>query len=247
MGGKSLRSQQNRPLSPPDSPFSKETPHFHGHRARLRDKFAQAQGKGLADYELLELLLFLAVPRGDMKPLAKKLLQEFGSLPGLLKAEKTLILDIPGVGPSVVHVIQLVQALMGNILQQEVIDKPVLDSWKSVLDYCGMTMAYDQRETARLLFLDSKGKIIADEIQQTGTVNHVPLYPREVVKRALNVGASGLIIVHNHPSGDPTPSRQDIETTLQIQEAALPLGIKVYDHLIIGKGRHSSLQSLGLM
>lgn len=235
MATKSLRSQENKGSQ------------VLGHRARLRDKFAQAHGKGLADYELLELLLFLAVPRGDMKPLAKTLLQKFGSLSALLKAEKSLVLGTPGVGLGVLHVIQLVQALMSKILQQEMIDKPLLANWQSVLDYCHVTMAYDQRETSRLLFLDRKNKIIADEVQQTGTVDHVALYPREVVKRALDLGASAIIIVHNHPSGDPTPSRGDIETTLKVQEALQPLGIEVHDHLIIGKGRHSSLRSMGLM
>ena len=237
---KSSRSQENETSS-------LKAPHFHGHRARLRDKFAQAQGQGLADYELLELLLFLAIPRGDMKPLAKTLLQKFGTLSAVLKADKSLILETPGAGLGVLHAIQLVQSMMGKVLQQEMMDKPILASWQSVLDYCHVTMAYDQRETARLLFLDRKNKIIADEVQQTGTVDHVPLYPREVVKRALDLGASALIIVHNHPSGDPTPSRGDIETTLKVQEAAQSLGIQVHDHLIIGKGHHSSLKSMGLM
>ncbi|MGV8949027.1 MAG: RadC family protein [Candidatus Paracaedibacter sp.] len=222
-------------------------PSYLGHRARLRVRFAQAQGIGLADYELLELLLFLAIPRGDVKPLAKSLLQKFGSFAALLKAEQGLILETPGVGLGVLHVIQLMQAIMGKTLQQEIMSKPILGSWQSVLDYCYATMAHDQRETVRLLFLDRKNKIIADEVQQTGTVDHAPLYPREVVKRALDVGASALIIVHNHPSGDPTPSRGDIEMTLKVQQAANSLGIEVHDHLIIGKGRHSSLKSLGLM
>jgi len=139
------------------------------------------------------------------------------------------------------------QAVMGKALQQEIMNKPILGDWQSVLDYCYATMAHDQRETVRLLFLDRKNKIIADEVQQTGTVDHAPLYPREVVKRALDVGASALIIVHNHPSGDPTPSRGDIEMTLKVQQAANSLGIEVHDHLIIGKGRHSSLKSMGLM
>jgi DNA repair protein RadC len=218
-----------------------------GHRERLRKRFSQAQGIGLADYELLELLLFLAIPRGDVKPLAKSLLQKFGSFAALLKAEQGLILETPGVGLGVLHVIQLMQAIMGKALQQEMMNKPILGNWQSVLDYCYATMAHDQRETVRLLFLDRKNKIIADEVQQTGTVDHAPLYPREVVKRALDVGASALIIVHNHPSGDPTPSRGDIEMTLKVQQAAGSLGIEVHDHLIIGKGRHSSLKSLGLM
>jgi DNA repair protein RadC len=235
MGMKSSRSEESKAVT------------YIGHRARLRDKFAQAHGKGLADYELLELLLFLAIPRADTKPLAKTLLQKFGSLSALLKADKGRILETPGVGESVLHVIQLVQSLMGKILQHDMMDQPILASWQSVLDYCHVTMAYDQRESARLLFLDRKNKIIADEIQQTGTVDHVPLYPREVAKRALDLGASALIIVHNHPSGDPTPSRGDIDMTLKIQEAVRLLGIEVHDHLIIGKGRHSSLKSMGLM
>jgi DNA repair protein RadC len=240
MAMKSLLSQENKPL-----PLKK--PHFHGHRARLRHKFSQAQGKGLADYELLELLLFLAIPRGDMKPLAKILLQKFGSLSALFKAEQGRILETPGAGSSVLHVIHLVQAIMGKTLQQEMMKQPVLASWQGVLDYRHLTMSYDQREAVRLLFLDRKNKIIADEVQQTGTIDHVPLYPREVVKRALDLGASALIIVHNHPSGDPTPSSGDIEVTLKVQEAAQPLGIQLHDHLIIGKGQHCSLRSMGLM
>jgi len=213
----------------------------------FRAKFDQAQGMGLADYELLELLLFLAIPRGDVKPLAKVLLQKFGSLAALSKAEEGLILETPGVGSAILHVIQLIQSLMVKVLQQEMMDKPILASWQSVLDYCQASMAYDQRETVRLLFLDRKNKVIGDEVQQTGTIDHAPLYPREVVKRALDLGASAIIIVHNHPSGDPTPSRGDIEMTLKVQEAARPLGIEIHDHLIIGKGRHSSLKSMGLM
>jgi len=222
-------------------------PSYIGHRARLRDRFSQAQGVGLADYELLELLLFLAIPRGDVKPLAKSLLKKFGSLAALLKADRGLILETPGVGLGVLHVIQLMQALVGTVLQQKMMSKPILTSCQSVLDYCHATMAYDQRETVRLLFLDRKNQVIADEIQQTGTVDHAPLYPREVVKRTLELGASALIIVHNHPSGDPTPSRGDIEMTLKVQQAASSLGIEVHDHFIIGKGRHSSLRSMGLM
>ncbi len=222
-------------------------PSHLGHRARLRERFSQAQGIGLADYELLELLLFLAIPRGDTKPIAKSLLQKFGSLAALLKAEQGLILETPGVGLGVLHVIQLMQAFMAKVLQQEMMSKPILASYQSVLDYCHATMAYDQRETVRLLFLDRKNQVIADEVQQTGTVDHTPLYPREVVKRALDLGASALIIIHNHPSGDPTPSRGDIETTLKVQQAASSLGIEIHDHLIIGKGRHSSLKSMGLM
>lgn len=237
---KSLQLAENEPLRP-------KVPHYHGHRARLRGRFERAQGKGVVEYELLELLLFLAIPRGDTKPLAKTLLQKFGSLAALSKAEEGLILETPGVGVAVLHVIQLMQAVISKILQQEMMDKPILGSWQSVLDYCQATMAYDQRETVRLLFLDRKNKIIADEVQQTGTVDHAPLYPREVVKRALDLGASALIIVHNHPSGDPTPSRGDIEMTLKVQEAARHLDIEVHDHLIIGKGRHSSLKSMGLM
>lgn len=233
--------------SPKSKKFSEKVPHFLGHRTRLRSRFQQTLGKGLADYELLELLLFLAIPRGDTKPIAKNLLEKFGSLAALVKAEEGLILETSGVGPSILHVIKLMQVVMSRILQQEMMEKPILASWQSVLDYCQATMAYDQRETVRLLFLDRKNKIIADEIQQTGTVDHAPLYPREVVKRALDLGASALIIVHNHPSGDPTPSRGDIDMTHKVQEAARHLGVEVHDHLIIGKGRHTSLRSMGLM
>jgi DNA repair protein RadC len=240
MAMKSLHSQTNKGLP-------EKVPHYLGHRARLRSRFDQAQGIGLAEYELLELILFLALPRGDTKPLAKSLIQKFGSLAALVKAEDRLILETPGVGSSVLHVIKLMQAVMAKILQQEMMEKPILASWQSVLDYCKATMAYDQRETVRLLFLDRKNKIIADELQQTGTVDHAPLYPREVVKRALDLGASALIIVHNHPSGDPTPSRCDIDITHKVQEAARHLGVQVHDHIIIGKGQHTSLKSMGLM
>ena len=237
---KSLPSQVNKDLS-------SRVPDYHGHRARLRGKFQQAQGKGLAEYELLELLLFQAIPRGDTKPLAKSLLQKFGSIAALLKADPGLILETPGVGSSVLQAIQLVQALMSKALQQEIIGKPILSSWQSVLDYLKATMAYDQREAVRLLFLDRKNMLMGDEVLQTGTVDHAPLYPREVVKRALEMGASAIILVHNHPSGDPTPSRADVEMTLKVQEAARPLDIEIHDHIIIGKGRHSSLKSMGLM
>jgi len=220
---------------------------YLGHRARLREKFAQAQGIGLADYEILELLLFLAIPRGDVKPLAKELLQKFGSLAALLKAEDGLILETPNAGAAVLHVIKLSQALIGKVLRQDVINKPILSSWQKVIDYCQAIMAYDQREAVRLLFLDKKNQVIGDEVQQTGTVDHSPLYPREIIKRALELGASAVIIVHNHPSGDPTPSRADIDMTRKVQEAARLLGIEVHDHIIIGKGRHSSLKSMGLM
>lgn len=226
---------------------SPSEPTHIGHRARLRARFGQAQGVGLAEYELLELLLFQAIPRGDVKPLAKSLLKKFGSLAALLNAEEKLILESQGVGLSVLHAIQLTQALIGKALQQRMMDKSVLDSWQTVLDYCQATMAHDQREAARIIFLDRKNQVIGDEIQQTGTVDHTPLYPREVVKRALDLGASALIIVHNHPSGDPSPSRGDVEMTLKVQQAANSLGIEVHDHLIIGKGRHCSLRSMGLM
>lgn len=232
----------------PKSDLSKpEIPHYHGHRARLRAKFDQAQGLGLADYELLELLLFQAIPRGDTKPLAKSLLQKFGSMASLLQADPALIQEVPGAGPAVVHTLKLMQAVMVKALQQDMMDKPILSSWKSVLDYCKATMAYDQKEALRLLFLDRKNQIIADEVQQTGTIDHAPIYPREVVKRALDLGASAIILVHNHPSGDPTPSVADIEMTHKVQEAARPLSIQVHDHLIIGKGSHTSLKSMGLM
>ncbi len=222
-------------------------PHYHGHRQRLRQRFLEAGAAALADYELLELILFPAVPRQDTKPLAKALLERFGGFAQVVNAEPAELMSVAGMGETSAVAVKAVQAALQRTLKAEIALRPVLSSWDRVLDYCRSTMAHAKIEEFRLLFLDRKNALIADEVQQTGTVDHTPVYPREVVKRALELGASAVIMVHNHPSGDPAPSKADIEMTRLVMAAAAPLGISVHDHLIIGRGKHASLKSLGLI
>jgi DNA repair protein RadC len=221
--------------------------HFHGHRDRLRQRFREGGDQALADYELLELLLFRLIPRRDTKPIAKALLSRFGSLAEVLGAPAHLLTEIKGVGDSVATELKLTAAIAHRMLKGELKDRQVLASWTSVIEYCRAAMAFEAREQFRVLFLDKKNALIADEVQQTGTVDHTPVYPREVVKRALELSATAIILVHNHPSGDPTPSRADIEMTKLIIDTARPLGITVHDHIIIGKDGHASLKGLKLI
>lgn len=221
--------------------------HYHGHRQRLRHRFQTAGSNACADYELLELLLFFAIPRGDVKPIAKALLNRFGNLEALVEADEKLIQEVPGVGPTISHLLKVQQAFTQRQLKNAIIKRPVLGNWQQVLDYCHLHMSYNMREQLRLLFLDKKNQLIAAEAQQIGTVDHTPAYPREIVKRALDLGASAIIMVHNHPTGDASPSRADIDLTRHVYQAALPLGVQLYDHLIIGKGAHTSLRSLGFI
>ena len=220
--------------------------HYLGHRERLRERFDKDSGQSLADYELLELLLFSCIPRGDVKPIAKALLIEFGTLTAVLSARPTQLQKVNGVGPSAARSICLTKALILRSMQAELKGKQVLSSWREVVQYCEACMSYDMEEQLRLLFLDQKNQIIADEVQTRGTIDQTAIYPREVVKRALEIGAKSIIMVHNHPSGDPSPSREDIQLTLKVNEAAQLLDINLHDHLIIGKGSHSSMKSLGL-
>lgn len=226
---------------------TKDTSHYQGHRQRLKEKLTTLGAAGFADYELLELLLFQAIPRTDTKPLAKMLIGRFGGILGVVAAPIPLLKEIKGVGDAVIHTLKLHHALIGRALKQDICGKNVLQSWQQVIDYCSATMAYNDKEQLRILYLDQKNQVMCDEIQQTGTINHTPIYPREVMKRAFEVGAAALILVHNHPSGDPTPSRADIDLTLKIQRIGSDLGVKLHDHIIIGKGRHSSLKSLGII
>jgi DNA repair protein RadC len=228
-------------------PIPEVKPHYHGHRQRLREKFREHGHHPFADYELVELLLCLAIPREDVKPLAKRLLQQFGSLSSLLAAETKILLEIDGVGPAVVHVLKLVEAFITRSTHQKIIGKIVLQGWQQVIDYCLTTMSYQTREQLRLLFLDAKNQLIRDEVFENGTVNHLTVYPREIFRRALELEASGIILVHNHPSGDPMPSRADIDTTVKIQKIADELGIYLHDHLIIGQGCHTSMKGLGIL
>ena len=224
-----------------------EPDHRLGHRERLRDRFRASGHDALADYELLELLLFRSIPRADTKPLAKALLKRFHTIAGVLSAPEALLKELPGIGDSVASDLKVVFAVSQRSLKTEITGKEVLSSWTKVIDYCKATMAHENREQFRILFLDKKNALIADEVQQTGTVDHTPVYPREVVKRALELAATAVILVHNHPSGDPTPSRADIEMTRQVVETAKSLGIAVHDHIIIGRDGHASLKGLQLM
>jgi DNA repair protein RadC len=222
-------------------------PHYLGHRQRLRQRLLDGGTEALPDYELLEFLLFTAQPRGDMKPIAKALLERFRGLAGVLSAEPDSLLAVPGMGEASVAALKAVREAGLRLLRADVGDRPVLSSWQQLLDYCQAAAGHAEIEEFRLLFLDRKNALIADERQQRGTIDHTPVYPREVVKRALELGASALIMVHNHPSGDPTPSKADIEMTREVQKAAAVLGVILHDHVILGRGRHASLRSLGLI
>jgi DNA repair protein RadC len=222
-------------------------PSHAGHRQRLKQRFADGGPEAMPDYELLELLLFSAIPRRDTKPVAKRLLQRFGSFAEVINAPAERLKEVQGVGDAAVVQLKLVRASALRLMQRGVLAKPVLTSWNAVLDYCRAAMGYEAREQFRILFLDKKNRLIADEVQQEGTVDHTPVYVREVVKRALELSASAIILVHNHPSGDPAPSRADIDMTKQIADAAKPLGIAIHDHIIVGRQGHASLRGLKLI
>lgn len=226
---------------------AKEVPLHAGHRDRLRERFLKTGGEGMPDYELLEMLLFAAIPRRDVKPLAKLLLNTFGGLAGVMGASLTDLQKVKGLSENSAMLLKVVQALNVRVLKTEIDKKPVLASWQKLIDYCHVAMAQEMREHFRVLFLNRKNQLIADEVQQIGTVDHTPAYPREIVKRALELGATAVILVHNHPSGDPTPSDSDIAMTEEIVRAAAALDILVHDHIIISQGGHVSFKSLGLL
>jgi DNA repair protein RadC len=214
---------------------------------RLRERFAKGGADAMPDYELLELTLFAALPRRDTKPLAKALLSRFGSFAEVIAAPRARLLEVKGVGETVVHHLKIVEAAAQRLAKTRVIYRPALSSWTALLDYCTAAMARSANEEFRVLFLDRKNILIADEVQNRGTVDHTPVYPREIIKRALELSASAIILVHNHPSGDPTPSKADIAMTREVASAAKALGIAVHDHLVIGRGGHASFKSLGLL
>jgi DNA repair protein RadC len=218
-----------------------------GHRMRLRARFLKGGADAMPDYELLELTLFAAIPRRDTKPLAKALLARFGSFAEVIAAPRARLLEIPGLGEAVVHHLKIVEAAAQRLAKTKVMGRPALSSWSALLDYCTAAMARSETEEFRVLFLNRKNHLIADEVQNRGTVDHTPVYPREIIKRALELGASSLILVHNHPSGDPTPSKADIAMTREIAGAAKALGIALHDHLVIGRGGHASFKTLGLL
>jgi DNA repair protein RadC len=233
--------------SQPQSGLSEQSPHYHGHRERLRARFREAGSDAVTDYEMLELVLFRAQPRRDVKPLAKALIAKFGSFAEVIAAPPQRLAEIAGLGDAAIIELKIVQAAANRLTRGAVRGRPVLSSWSSVLDYCRTAMAFADKEQFRILFLDKRNQLIADELQQIGTVDHTPVYPREVVKRALELSATAVILVHNHPSGDPTPSRADIQMTQSIVEVARPLGIAVHDHIIVGKEGHTSFKGLKLI
>ena len=231
---------------PPDDEPADE-PHYHGHRERLRERFYSAGPDALSDYELLEMALFAALPRRDTKPLAKSLLKAFGSFAEVVHAPEARLREIKGIKDASIHQLKLIAAAATRIARGEMRERRQLSSWNDVIDYCRSSMAFADKEQFRLLFLDKRNQLIADEVQQTGTVDHTPVYPREVIKRALELSATALILVHNHPSGDPTPSQADIQMTKAIIAIATPLGIAVHDHIIVGRNGHTSLKGMKLI
>lgn len=217
------------------------------HRKRLRERFTIGGASALPDYELLELVLFRAIPRQDVKPLAHALLDRFGDFNRVLSAPPERLVEVKGIGDAVILELKIVEAAAHRLARARVIQRHAISSWDALLDYCHTTMAHRETEQFRVLYLDRKNMLIADEEQAKGTVDHVPVYPREVVKRALELNASALILVHNHPSGDPTPSQADITMTMQIRDAAEALDLQLYDHLIIGKSTELSFKSEGYL
>ena len=244
------KSKQNGDASPPGqgSFFEAPMPSYLGHRQRLRDRFKTGGPDALPDYELLELVLFRAVPRRDTKELAKRLIAQFGSFAEVINAPENRLAEVKDVGDAVITELKIVRAAALRLMRGQVMRKPVLSSWSQVVEYCRAAMGFEPREQFRILFLDKRNQLIADEVQQQGTVDHTPaVYVREVVKRALELSATAIVLVHNHPSGDPTPSRADIEMTKQIVEAGRPLGVTVHDHIIVGREGHVSLRGLRLI
>jgi DNA repair protein RadC len=227
-------------------PLAEAKPHYLGHRQRLRERLLNAGAAALPDYELLEFLLTSAQARGDLKPLAKTLIDRFHGFAGVLAADRRALAAVPGMGDAAVAALMAVREAGLRLARTELRERPVLGSWQKVIDYCTAHIGFAPVEEFHLLFLDRKNALIADERQQRGTVDHTPVYPREVVKRAIELGASALIMAHNHPSGDPTPSKSDIETTREVAKAAALLGVTLHDHIVIGRGRHASLKTLGL-
>jgi DNA repair protein RadC len=223
------------------------SPHYLGHRARLKERFLDSGGDALPDYELLEILLFRAKPRSDVKPLAKELIRRFGSFSEVISAPAARLMEVAGVGESVAADLKIIEAAARRMLKGEVRKRTPLSSWASVIDYCRAAMAFKDVEEFRVLFLDKRNCLIADEVQGAGTVDHTPVYPREVVKRALELSSTALILVHNHPSGDPAPSTTDIRMTQQIIDVAAPLGVTVHDHIIVGRNGHASMKGLQLI
>ena len=229
-----------------DTAPKEEKPHHFGHRDRLRERFLKSPD-ALPDYELLELILFMAIPRRDVKPIAKDLIAKFKNLNGVMRASVTELQNIPGISEGAAIALKSVHAASLRMLKQDVMSRPVLSGWQRLLDYLQTSMAHDNREHFRILFLNKKNEIMADEVQGSGTVDHTPAYPREIMKRALELGATALILVHNHPSGDPSPSQADVDMTNDIIAAARPFDIIVHDHIVVARMGTKSFKSMGLL
>lgn len=242
---RSLFDSDEAPVLP--LPDGKLPSYIADHRKRLRARFMLGGAVAVPDYEMLELILFRSIPRRDVKPLARELLEKFGDFNRVLSAPPERLAEVKGVGEAVITDLKVVEAAAHRMARAKVLQKHVISSWDAILDYCHTTMAHRETEQFRVLYLDRKNVLIADEEQAKGTVDHVPVYPREVAKRALELNASALILVHNHPSGDPTPSQADIDMTQQIQQACTALGLTLHDHLIIGKSRELSFRGQGYL
>lgn len=234
-------------LDTPDSAAAAPPPGVEGHRERLRTRLLAAGAEALADHELLEAVLFLAILRRDTKPIARALIARFGSFAAVIAAPPAELATVQDVGPSAIAAIKTVQAAALRLARAEVMQRPVLNNWDRLMDYLNAVLARERIEHFRVLFLDARNRLLADEAQSRGTVNHTPVYPREVVKRALELHATALILVHNHPSGDPTPSADDIAMTREIRDAARPLSVVLHDHVVIGNGRWLSFRREGLL
>lgn len=233
--------------TPVSLPAGPRPSYIADHRARLRARFMAGGAQAMPDYELLELVLFRAIPRRDVKPLAYDLLQKFGDFNRVITAPEPRLREVNGVGDAVIVELKIVEAAAHRMARAKVLNQHAISSWDALVDYCHTTMAHRETEQFRVLYLDRKNVLIADEEQAKGTVDHVPVYPREVAKRALELNASALILVHNHPSGDPTPSQSDISMTQQIEAACVALGLSLHDHLIVGKSRELSFKSEGYL
>lgn len=233
--------------TPVPVPSGRLPSYIKDHRKRLRERFRDGGADAMPDYELLELILFRAIPRQDVKPLARALVERFGDFNRVLSAPVTRLAAIDGVGEAAITELKIVEAAAHRLSRARVIQRPIVSSWQAILDYCQTTMAHRETEHFRVLYLDRKNILIEDEQQGKGTVDHVPVYPREIMKRALELNASAMILVHNHPSGDPTPSEADISMTSQIRDAAEALGLSLHDHLIIGKSTQLSFRSQGYL
>ncbi|HBS21343.1 MAG: DNA repair protein RadC [Thalassospira sp.] len=238
---------QSTSFQPSPSDAKPPKPHYHGHRQRLRERFLKGGANALADYELLELLLCMAMPRGDVKPLAKSLITQFGSFANVLAARPEDLQKAKGLGDAGIAAIKVAEASAQYLARERAMELPVIASWEQLIDYCRVRLGHRKTEELHLLFLDRKNRLIADECHQTGTVDHTPVYPREVIKRALELHASAIILVHNHPSGDATPSRGDIDMTRKIVEAAKAMEITIHDHIIISQAGYNSFKTLGLI